>query len=306
MTDIKPIIEESLILNTLAESFEQPIKELAPIESGHIAKVFSFSAGDDEYVLRFTKKNMGSFKKELLIYENFAAPNIPIPPIIKSGELADLYYAISKKMSGQELSALSKEAYFNTLPSNMATLLAIHQSDVSQFEGYSWMDDNGNGLENSWEQALKRIMEEDPDDFHGNWHTLFDTVLDRAYFDSVYQKMVSLIPYCATERYLIHRDYEYNNVLAQDGKITAVLDWGQASYGDFVFDIAYLDFWRVGIDLASHFYDFYHAQGMDVSHFDERLACHTLYIGMDGLRFFGKMNNQDAISTIQAILEPYL
>ena len=115
MAEIKPIIEKSLILKLLTETFELPIENLAPIESGHMAQVFSFLAGDDDYILRFSKKNIGSFKKELFIYDNFAAPNIPIPPIIKSGEVDDLYYAISKKMPGQELSALSKEAYFNVL-----------------------------------------------------------------------------------------------------------------------------------------------------------------------------------------------
>ncbi|MEM7335207.1 MAG: hypothetical protein AAF490_24225, partial [Chloroflexota bacterium] len=78
------------------------------------------------------------------------------------------------------------------------------------------------------------------------------------------------------------------------------------SYGDFVFDIAYLDFWRDGIDLASHFYDFYRENGMDVTHFDERIACHKLYLGLDGMRFFAKIENPEAIKTIQKIVESYL
>ena len=131
-------------------------------------------------------------------------------------------------------------------------------------------------------------------------------MLDRDYFEMVHQRMSSLIPFCPKDRYLIHRDYEYNNVLAENGKITAVLDWEQASYGDFVYDIAFLDFWRGDLDLATPFRDFYAKNGMDVSNFDKRFACYTLYLGLDGMRFFAKTNNPDAIKGIQKTIEPHL
>ena len=307
MSDIKPIIEESLILDLLNKSFDQPIEQLESIQGGHMAQVFSFRSGSDDLVIRFTKENLGSFQKEKFIYDNFATPTLPIPPIIKLGEIGNLYYAISKKMTGRELTALSKDEYMQTLPSNMQTLLAIHQSDVGRFTGYSWIGDDGNGMAQSWEEALTSVIKENPDDFYGRWHTLFDTTfLDRKYFETVYQHMVSLIPFCSADRYLIHRDYEYNNVLAENGKVTAVLDWEQASYGDFVYDIAYLNFWRTELDLASPFHDFYAQHGMDLSHFEKRIACYTLYNGLDGLRFFAKAGNPEAGQTVQKIIEPYL
>ena len=146
MDDIKPIIEESLILNLLNETFKEPIEALSSIQSGLMAQIFSFRSGSDDFVLRFTKENLGSFEKEKFIFDTFASPDIPIPPIIKLGKLDGLYYAISKKMTGRELTALSEEEYFETLPSNMQTLLAIHQSDVSRFSGYSWLGAAGNGM----------------------------------------------------------------------------------------------------------------------------------------------------------------
>ena len=38
---------------------------------------------------------------------------------------------------------------------------------------------------------------------------------------------------------LCHTDFWSGNVLCQDGKITAVLDWGEAGYGDPAADVAY-------------------------------------------------------------------
>ena len=306
MSNIKPIIEESAILNLLAKTFDQPIQDLAPIQSGHISQVFSFKCNHRDYILHFSKELMGSFGKDKFMFDTFAAPNIPIPPVLELGEVDGLYYAISQKMPGRELDKLSRDEYFNTLPSNMATLLAIHQTDVSKYSGYSWLDETGNGMMASWEETLTSVMLENPDDFHGRWHTLFETVLDRPYFEAAFQKMQSLIPFSPNKRYLIHRDYEYNNVLAENGKVTAVLDWGMASYGDFVYDIAYLDFWRGNVDLASHFREFYTQNGMDVSHFDERFTCCTLYIGLDGMRFCGKMGDSESIAHIQQILAPHL
>ncbi len=306
MTDIKPIIAESVIYDLLANTFDQPITELTSIQSGHISQVFSFRSGNNAYILHFSKELMGSFQKDKFIYDTFASPKIPISPVLELGEVDGLYYAISQKMAGRELHSLSKDEYVQTLPSNMETLLAIHQTDVTPFTGYSWLDEAGNGAMGSWSETLSSVMLENPEDFHGRWHALFETILERDYFEAVFQKMQSLLPFCAKDRYLIHRDYEYNNVLAENQKVTAVLDWGMASYGDFVYDIAYLDFWRANLDLATPFHDFYAQNGMDVSHFDKRFSCCTLYQGLDGLRFFGKMGDKDSIAHIQKILAPHL
>ena len=71
---------------------------------------------------------------------------------------------------------------------------------------------------------MLNVFNEKEGDFYGRWHGLFETsFLERPLFDQLYAEMESLFPYLPDERHLIHGDYGFNNVLAQDGEITAVI-----------------------------------------------------------------------------------
>ena len=83
-----------------------------------------------------------------------------------------------------------------------------------------------------------------------------------------------------------------NAVVVIDGdRITAVLDWGSSKYGDFLFDIANLVFYRPwfpawrNIDFAAEARAHYDAIGLAVPNFAERLACYTLRIALDGMSY---------------------
>jgi len=96
------------------------------------------------------------------------------------------------------------------------------------------------------------------------------------------------------ERFLVHGDYGFNNVLAEEGKITAVLDWANAQYGDFVYDIAWLDFYSPGVGYGPRFQQHYQAQNRLVPHFAERLRCYQCYISLNALRFYAKADLRQA------------
>ncbi|MEU8829156.1 phosphotransferase [Streptomyces sp900116325] len=55
--------------------------------------------------------------------------------------------------------------------------------------------------------------------------------------------LATLAPYLPDERRMIHGDPLSHNVLAVGGTVTAVLDWGNALYGDHLYDAAWLIYW---------------------------------------------------------------
>lgn len=309
MESVKPTIEEAAIHALLQDTFEQPIQELTPVQGGLIAQTLSFQAGSEAYILRFTTSSIEvSYQKEAFIYKNFASASIPIPPILKVGQIGDVYYAISKKLAGRGLSTLSKAEYEQTLPNIIKTLYAIHQVDVRGWQGYGWLDDNGMGIFPSWKTFIARIMEEEhPNGFYGEWHKLFQTTfLEREFFEKVYTHMIRLLEVCPEERYLVHGEYGYNNVLVQDGKVTAVLDWVDTTYGDFVYDIAWIDYWPRGVDQSERFRQYYISQGIPLPDFWQRVACYKCYMGLDAMRFFAKTNNFEAYQSTRLILQQIL
>lgn len=302
MSDIKPIVEQETILTLLRETFAVPIEDLTPLEGGLVAQTFSFTAGGQAYILRFNTGNFDvTFAKELFIYTHFASPDIPIPPILKVGRLGDLSYAISRKMVGRRLLALSRAEYEQTLPDLVRTLHAIHLVDVGARPGFGWIGDDGAGLFPSWQGFIASIMDEErADGFYGRWHTLFETTfLERELFAMVCRHLLRLLPFCPEERWLVHGGYGFNNVLAEPGAVTAVLDWVDAMYGDFLFDVAWLAFWDPGRDYQALFRADYAAKGVPMPDFAQRLLCYQCTIALDGLRFNARVNNATAYNWVK-------
>lgn len=281
----------------ILEFFNAPPEGLTALSSGHMSQTYSFQIGSVGYIIRSIESALShGYFKDQFAHQRFSSPQLPIPPILKIAQHANQHYAISKMVDGRELIALSPDEYRKTIPAILNTLHAIHQVDVSSWQGYGYIDVEGNGDTQSWEEFHKKIIKETPEGtFYGNWHRLFETsFLDRTFFESVYQKMVSLLAYCPEERYLLHGDFGYDNVLAEGGEVTAVLDWANAKYGDFVSDIAYLSFWKPNDELLTAAKKHYESMEMNMDAFAERLLCYKLYLGLDGLRFYAKIGDEQA------------
>jgi hygromycin-B 4-O-kinase len=296
MTSIKPQVAETAVRALLWQEFGTPPSHLTVVGGGQIAQTYGFAAAGQEYIIRFNRDNMlVNFEKEAYVARRFGSARVPIPPVFRVGRLETLHYIITQKMPGRPLTALPLGENNTLIPALITTLDAIHASDVADTTGYGVFDGQGTGFAASWRGWLARIREEeDPRDFYGHWHHLFDdTFLERPVWERVYAEMIRLLDVCPEERRLVHGGYGFGNVLVQGGRVTAVLDWLDAKYGDFVYDIAWLDFWGPALGYADRFAAYYAAHGREAPHYRERLRCYRCYIALDALRFFAKAGKQD-------------
>jgi len=294
---VRPQIDRQEILKLLNGLFDLAVEVLSPVGTGQIASAFSYRVGLDEYVLRLVDDTMAtSFGKDQLMSEKLAPLNIPVPAIVMRGSHGDLHYAISRRVPGVQLDELPPNEFEILIPSLIDTLDAIHGVDIGETEGFGPFDDQGTGLYSSWAASILSVVEEgDADSFFGKWHQMFDeTFLDRVYFDDILARMNDLLKFCPEERFLVHADFGFGNVLAHDGKITAVLDWSEARYGDFLVDVAWLDLGMPEMDFLSRFRDFYESKERDVPHFEERVACYQFYMSLDAQRWYAKTGQVEA------------
>jgi hygromycin-B 4-O-kinase len=301
VSDNKPSVAQEQIVALLHEQFSSPVIDLISVTGGQIAQTLAFTVDGRDYIIRFTHHMGANLEKEAYLSERIASGHIPIPTIVKVGRLGELHYAISHRVPGQPMNMLPRQEYAQLLPVLIETLDAIHHVDVRDLLNYGTFDDNGVGLFPSWRRYLEQIREEEePWDFYGKWHVLFEqTFLERELFEQIYTKMVHLLDACPEERFLVHGNYGFGNVMVHEGRITGVLDWLDAKYGDFVFDLAWLDLWSPEGRFAERFQHYYATRGTRVEHYTERLRCYQCYIGLDGLRFFAKMQNHDAYRWIR-------
>jgi hygromycin-B 4-O-kinase len=107
-------------------------------------------------------------------------------------------------------------------------------------------------------------------------------------FDEAYGHLLALADRIPEERHLIHSDLLHYNVLVEADRVTGVLDWGCGLYGDFLYDLAWLCFWQpwypawLRIDFRAEATRHYAAIGLDMPHFEERLRCCQIHIGLAG------------------------
>jgi hygromycin-B 4-O-kinase len=297
LDDVKPVVSESEVRALLREHFNEPVTGLEPIAGGLIAQTFTFSAADADYVIRFNTDDLTpNFEKEEYVARHFRSPQVPIPEVVRIGRLGELHYCITRKVVGERMDRLSPEGLERALPSVVETLIAIHDTNVNRQKGYGMFDGQGHGFFSSWAAHLTHVRDEGhPYTFLGAWHALFETTfLELDVFNRVFARMEGLLGCCPSTRQLVHGDYGFGNLLIENGRVTAVLDWINAMYGDFLYDVAWLDLFDPERGYAELFRISYAEQGIDPPDFDKRLLCYQCHIALDSMRFAAKIDNPDS------------
>ncbi len=307
MSATKPDVSHATVQALLASFFDHPVTGVQAAEGGQIARAFTFAAGGQDYIVRFNTDRLdANFEKEEFVWRTYASPAVPIPPVVRVGRLGELHYCITRRVAGTRHDRLSPEERDRAVPAVMATLHAIHATDVSRQAGHGLFDGRGHGFSGSWRASLASVRDEErADGFFGRWHGLFESsFLERDVFDRVYMRMEALLAHCPEDRCLVHGGYGFGNLLVSGDRVTAVLDWIDAKYGDFLFDVAWLDYYDPERGYADRFRADYARRGIDVPRFDERVLCYQCYIALDGLRFFASAGNEDGYRWTRArILE---
>lgn len=288
----------------LARRFGDAPTDVQPIGYGEWSKAFAFGRGSREYVVRFSEVDEDFAKDEQVT--QFVVPRLPIPKMIERGRTLGGHYAITERAPGGYLDDLDEEQMRRVSPSLFAGLDAMRVVDVSSTTGYGLWGADGHGRHPTWKAALLAIAEDLPGARTHGWHAALGALPERMRaLEAGVKVLESAVVSCPEARHLVHSDLLHFNVLADDGRITAVLDWGSSIYGDFLYDIAWLAFWAPwfpawdGIDFAREAAGHYAANDVDVPGFSERLRCYQIHIGLDGQAynaFRGRWDHFDAIA----------
>jgi hygromycin-B 4-O-kinase len=290
----------------LAHRFGQAIGDLTPIAHGEWSKAFSFHLAERgaEYVARFSALQDDFLKDRLAM--DYAAADLPIPKILEVGEALDGFYAISERAHGNFLDALDGDAVRRLLPSLLGALDAARRVDLSTEQGYGLWGADGIGQHPTWRAALLDVASDVPTRRTAGWRArLASSPTGCGPFDEGFGYLQSLVDACPEERHLVHSDLLNYNVLVSGDRISAVLDWGSSVYGDFVFDVAWLSFWRpwypawADIDFAFEAAQHYASMGLEVPRFAERMRCYEVAIGLEHIAynaFKGRWKELEAVA----------
>ena len=214
---------------------------------------------DSEGILKSARPLPGSFSNEstLLVYETAVGPkqvvvrryavfgdydrgakaerefntlallqqhHIPAPvPLLldKSGDLLGSPGIVTSFVAGQQIIRPANQAAW---VSELAqTLAKIHAIPLAAADRRFLLDGNEEVVWFLRNEKAKEKMCAHPD--------------GRSIWQAVHDLLPTIQPVPPA---LVHIDYWLGNILWQDGRITAVLDWEEASFGDPGYDVAYL------------------------------------------------------------------
>lgn len=289
----------------LVGRFGAGVTDVEPLGGGTWSRAYAFRREGEPFVARFGGYP-DDFERDRLA-GRYASPDLPIPAVTEIGDAFGGFYAISERMFGEYIDHLNGARMRATLPSLFAALDALRGADLSATTGYGSWDAAGVGAFPSWPAYLLDIATDRPTDKGHGWRRRLEmSATGAARFDAALDHMRSLVAFCPAERHLIHRDLIHYNVLVADDRISAVLDWGCALYGDFLYDPACFAFWSAwfpawqGIDFRAEAARHFAAIGLAVPHFAERFRCCQVHAGLDAQQFMALVGDWDNLERAAA------
>lgn len=294
----QPDVSLDIVERLLTTEMPGPIHDLETLLGGSVGRTFGFVAGDEPFVIRFNWRTLGGFGKEKLIEHLLIGTAVPFPHLVKTGTLAGagLDWAISVRLPGHGFRIDAPDLPV-MLPHLFATMDAIHSANLTGTNGFGGFDASGTGRDPSWLAHIRSVREDGPEGgYFPTWETLFrTTILDRDAIDALIRTVEATLPFCPEDRQLVHGDFGFDNVLVEAGRVTGVIDWLNARFGDGLYDVAWLDFWPdPPLGIAEEYIAWKSAQGHSLPHAAERIRCYQAMIAVDSLRFFAYANLPDA------------
>lgn len=299
----RPEIPENRVLELLEDRLGLAPRDLVPLRPGSWATAFGFDSETGPRVIRFSH-NPDDFARDAHAFR-FRSSRLPIPEVTHRGELDGAHFAVSKRIDDGFLDDLDGDGFRATLGSLVDMLDALRTADVSHSAGFGIWDIDGNGEHRSWQDYLRASIVEDPADRAGPWRAKLETSATGASaFDRDVPVLLRRIEDMPDVRGVIHGDLLNYNVFSSEGRVTGVIDWGCAMYGDPVFDLAWFGFWWPwypqwqGVDVVAEAERVFGDRGADMTNFRERLLCYELQIGLTHQAFHAAIDAWDMLEAV--------
>lgn len=273
----KPAVAPSQILAHLARRFAD-ISDFQRMSEGEESQAFGFGDAGSPYIARINHSSAG-FEKDRFLFQRFASADLPIPPIVTIDPLGDgdHWCCVSRRAAGITLEDMAVADLPAILDPVSKILDAIAGADTAGTSGFGPFDASGVGRFRNWRDFLLAGNEDCRD--WGKAAIQVDMGRVRAILDRTGQ----LVAHCPEIRKLVHGDFGSNNVLADAGRITGVIDWSEALLGDPLYDVANILFWRPWLDCMEQQAHFFESSQPDRLHHRQRLVCFQLRIGIEVL-----------------------
>lgn len=287
-------LDRDLVAALLRQRGDTQIEE---ISAGTWSQAFGFTSKNERFVIRFGG-DAAEYDKDRLA-GTWSSASLPVPEVIEVGTAFDRNYAVSRRVDGVPLDTLDAAGWQRTIPSLMESLRALRDLRLPGV-GFGSFNGNGDAAHDTWSDWLRAAVTEDGEGRLAGWRDALAAVPGAmARFEAGVERFTELAAACPELRQVAHTDLGAGNTLVSDGRISGIIDWGNAVAGDPLYDIAHLTFWAPWHhgcperELRRHA-----ADALGDADFDERVRAYELHISLTDQRFNAVMNRTHMIEAV--------
>jgi hygromycin-B 4-O-kinase len=262
----KPTLTIEAVGNFLGRLLDRPATNITRLVEGLESQAFLFEADGDAFVLRVSVTSRG-FEKDRWA-ARVAGRHVPVPRVVGAGWIdVDHAYCVTEWAPGVTLEALPAAEVADVVDEVQQAWQALGGSDVSSVAGFGDFEPDGHAPFASWRDVLTTTLER-----------ASSALPHAAPVLGVYERLVDR---CPEDHGLVHGDFGSNNVIVDDGRVTAVLDWENAMIGDPLYDVANTEFWATHLACMRVQAEHFSRTLADLPAYRERVLCYALRIGLE-------------------------
>ena len=252
--------------------------------AGEWSRAYAFTMDGQPAVIRFGRYGEDFLKDQVM--SAFSSADLPVPAVPETGPAPGGYFAVSNRALLNDLDGTGMRA---ALPGLLRALDALRAIEAPA-SGYGIWAPDGSAPAATWPQALLAVDQETAR-VPGWRAALAVSPVGPGPFSAGYARLQQLVTGLPQARHIIHGDLVNRNVLADGATITAVIDWGNAMYGDYLYDAAWLIYWWPwfpawqDIDIGRELRQHWHRHGGTPADLDHRLLTYLIHIGLDAISY---------------------
>jgi hygromycin-B 4-O-kinase len=269
----KPLVDNHALLDLLHSRFG-PTGTLTPISEGEESRAFCWRTDGEDLILRINRDRLG-FDKDAFVAGRLSTPALPIPEVLEIGSFGDVFFCLSRHMPGSTLQSLPQGAAFaygRPVCGLLDQMAAVMAPDTT---GFGPFDETGHAEYAAWQDFMLAPRQ---------WSTSPVARDERQLVHDALDAIEMRLPRGDIARRLVHGDFGSNNVLVADGRITGLIDWSEAMWGDPLYDLANILFWRPWLDCMEQQCRYLEAHEPARLADRDRLTAYQLRIGLETLR----------------------
>lgn len=280
----------------------QPLS-IEPLVGGVVARVFRVEVPGRTVVVRLQPGLPAAFEADGAVMPLIAGSGLPVPELLGAGERAGAGYTVTAWVDGTAVDGLPEAGQRAVLPEMLDVLRRIHRIDVSGTTGYGSIGADGNGRSASWRQSLLDGLDPAVPGFWHDWRArLAGSRMPWETFDRWHERLPAVLERVPEARALVHGDYGFSNLLVENDRVSAVIDWTIARYGDPLWDAAYLGFFPMRVEMGPPLAAAFERVAESAADYRYRVAAYRLVLVLDCMRTFARLDDAALMSWVVGLL----